>query len=194
MNLEVNNKECRIQKDLSEVGNNNDKKNYYNLNMREYWDNKDRKKILLNLTEDDKFKLMQLDSWAYKAFELTILERIEYRQAPLRGEIWSMDLGINVGDEMDKVRPCIIVSYDSFNEKAKLCTVVPITHSDCTHQTQFTVDENIIDYSESIINGTAKAEQIVTKSKARLGRKIGKLNEKGLALLNKAILVHLGLS
>ena len=115
------------------------------------------------------------------------------KQVPIRGDIWSLDLGINVGDEMDKTRPCIIVSYDTFNDKSNLCTIVPITHADCSHRTQFEVDERCLEFAESSITGTAKAEQVTTKSKARLGRKIGRLNEKGMIMLNNALLNHFGL-
>ena len=36
------------------------------------------------------------------------------QQVPKQGEVWAVDLGINVGDVMNKVRPCIIVSYDEY--------------------------------------------------------------------------------
>lgn len=168
------------------------KKNNNNTSMKDYWVSKEKKEIFLNMRDEDKDKLIQLDSWSYRALELSILER-SVKQVPIRGDIWSLDLGINVGDEMDKTRPCIIVSYDTFNDKSNLCTVVPITHADCSHRTQFEVNEHCLDFAESSITGTAKAEQITTKSKARLGRKIGRLNEHGLQMLNTAILNHLGM-
>lgn len=168
------------------------KKNNNNTSMKDYWVSKEKKEIFLNMRDEDKDKLIQLDSWSYRALELSILER-SVKQVPIRGDIWSLDLGINVGDEMDKTRPCIIVSYDTFNDKSNLCTVVPITHADCSHRTQFEVNEYCLDFAESSITGTAKAEQITTKSKARLGRKIGRLNEYGLQMLNTAILNHLGM-
>jgi len=172
----------------------NYKKSYNNssVNMKDYWVSREKKEIFLNMVEEDKEKLIALDSWALRALELTVLER-NVKCVPVRGEIWSLDLGINVGDEMDKVRPCIIVSYNIYNDKSNLCSVIPITHADCSHRTQFEINESCLEYSESTISGTAKAEQITTKSKARLGRKIGQLNEKGLKQLNYALLNHLGM-
>lgn len=179
-----------------EINNNNNnggyKKSNNSPNMKDYWVSKEKKEIFLNMKDEDKEKLIQLDSWSYRALELSILER-SVKQVPIRGDIWSLDLGINVGDEMDKTRPCIIVSYDTFNDKSNLCTVVPVTHADCSHRTQFEVNEYCLEFAESSITGTAKAEQVTTKSKARLGRKIGRLNETGLQLLNKALLNHLGM-
>lgn len=184
------------KKKLHNEGSNqpNYKKNYNNpsVNMKDYWVSREKKEIFLNMVEEDKEKLIALDSWALRALELTVLER-NVKCVPVRGEIWSLDLGINVGDEMDKVRPCIIVSYNIYNDKSNLCSVIPITHADCSHRTQFEINESCLEYSESTISGTAKAEQITTKSKARLGRKIGQLNEKGLKQLNYALLNHLGM-
>ena len=184
------------EKKLHNEGSNqpNYKKNYNNpsVNMKDYWVSREKKEIFLNMVEEDKEKLIALDSWALRALELTVLER-NVKCVPVRGEIWSLDLGINVGDEMDKVRPCIIVSYNIYNDKSNLCSVIPITHADCSHRTQFEINESCLEYSESTISGTAKAEQITTKSKARLGRKIGQLNEKGLKQLNYALLNHLGM-
>lgn len=168
------------------------KRNNNSPNMRDYWVSKEKKEIFLNMKDEDKEKLIQLDAWSYRALELTIMER-NVKQVPIRGDIWSLDLGINVGDEMDKIRPCIIVSYNTFNDKSNLCTIIPITHADCSHRTQFEVDEKCLEFAESSITGTAKAEQITTKSKARLGRKIGRLNEKGIEMLNFALLNHLGM-
>lgn len=180
----MNEKEIKLEDGISTY-----KKN----NLREYWHSKEKKEIFFSTKDEDKEKLIQLDSWAYRALELTIMER-NVRQSPVRGDIWSLDLGINVGDEMDKTRPCIIVSYNEFNEKSNLCTIVPITHADCSHRTQFVINESCLDFAESSITGTVKTEQIATKSKARLGRKIGRLNDSGLKMLDKALLNHLGIS
>lgn len=188
----TNEKEEKLQNEGTNP--HNHKKSYKNssLNMKDYWASREKKEIFLNMIEEDKEKLIALDSWALRALELTVLER-NVKCVPVRGEIWSLDLGINVGDEMDKVRPCIIVSYNIYNDKSNLCSVIPITHADCSHRTQFEINESCLEYSESTISGTAKAEQITTKSKARLGRKIGQLNEKGLKQLNYALLNHLGM-
>ena len=160
--------------------------------LKSFYESKDKKNIIYSMGEDDKDKLRELDTWAYKAFEYTIIERTVYKK-PRRGEIWTVDLGINVGTEIDKVRPCIVVSYDKFNDNSNLITLIPITHSDFSHKTQFKVCEDVLTYSEKGLDGTAKAEQITTKSKARLGRKIGELNDKGMILTIKALLNHLGL-
>ena len=160
--------------------------------LKSFYESKDKKNIIYSMGEDDKDKLRELDTWAYKAFEYTIIERTVHKK-PRRGEIWTVDLGINVGTEIDKIRPCIVVSYDKFNDNSNLITLIPITHSDFSHKTQFRICEDVLIYSEKGLSGTAKAEQITTKSKARLGRKIGELNDKGMILTIKALLNHLGL-
>ncbi len=45
---------------------------------------------------------------------------------PLRGDIWLVDFGPKVGDEMQKVRPAVVVSADSAGA-LKLKLVAPIS-------------------------------------------------------------------
>ena len=49
------------------------------------------------------------------------------RQAPLRGEVWIVDLEPTIGREIQKVRPCVVVSPDPMNRFLRTCTVVPLT-------------------------------------------------------------------
>lgn len=160
--------------------------------IKDFYTAKDKKMLLLNIEESDKRKLVELDSFVLKALEYSVLER-STKLTPSRGEVWTVDLGVNVGDEMDKVRPCIVVSYDEYNNKSNLATVVPITHSDCNYGTQFEISDGLFKYfkyEDTSINGIAKAEQITTKSKARFGKCLGKLNEHGMKELNKIVINH----
>ena len=116
-----------------------------------------------------------------------------HQQVPKRGEVWAVDLGINVGDVMNKVRPCIIVSYDEFNENSNCTTVIPITHADFNFKTQFILDESKLKPSDNLVSGTVKTEQIRTVSKAQLGYKIAELNDEGMKLMNNALKNHLDL-
>jgi mRNA interferase MazF len=44
-----------------------------------------------------------------------------------RGDIWAVNLDPIVGAEMNKRRPCLVVSNDTANKYAPLATVVPVT-------------------------------------------------------------------
>lgn len=157
--------------------------------------NKTKKKLeqMLYTNEKDKEKIVDLEKWILKVISYDLEERMYKTQVPKQGEIWAVDLGINVGDVMNKVRPCIIVSYDEFNEKSNCTTVIPITHADFNFKTQFIVDNSKLVPSENSVSGTVKAEQIRTVSKVQLGYKIAELNEDGKKEMFKALRNHLGI-
>ena len=49
-------------------------------------------------------------------------------QKPSRGEIWFIDLNPVVGHEQAKIRPCLIISHDTFNHgPANLHVILPLT-------------------------------------------------------------------
>lgn len=165
------------------------------LNLDDYYDSRNKTEFLSNLDTENQKKLIAFNSYALKSLELTIKEDSEQVSslAPLKGEIWCLDFGLNVGRETSKIRPCIIVSYEQFNANSGLVTVIPITTSvsDILRHTQFIVDKNCVEGNDTQVHGCAKAEGITTKSKSRLGKKIGKLNDKGIVLLNNALCAHL---
>lgn len=99
------------------------------------------------------------------------------------GSIFWADLGENVGYEINKNRPVLILSGEHFNRGT--ATVAPLTGSgrlDCPGKitkTQFIVYKNNIqqlslDYADKIKDASlVKIEQVRTISAARIGGKIG---------------------
>lgn len=49
---------------------------------------------------------------------------------PRREEVWRVDLGISIGHEVQKTRPCVIVTSDAYNENNWGVLVVPLTSRD----------------------------------------------------------------
>lgn len=109
---------------------------------------------------------------------------------PKYGDIYTCDLGINVGSELDDVRPCIIITSDKYNEKSTVITVIPISKKNKLFFHQVEINSLTVEEIESNIEGIAKLEQIRTISKGRLGRKIGKMSSEGMERINRAIEFH----
>lgn len=109
---------------------------------------------------------------------------------PRYGDIYTCDLGLNVGSELDNVRPCIIITGDKYNEKSTVVTVIPISKKSKLFFHQVEINDLTVKEIETKIKGIAKLEQIRTVSKGRLGRKIGKMSDKGMELVSKAIEFH----
>lgn len=153
--------------------------------------------LLLNITEVDTQKFNSKFQSVPREMEMTIRERTNDISVNY-GEVWYVNLGVNVGTELDKSRPVIIVSSDSaFNHNSKVATVVPVTTSRLMFESQFELDESNFIQKEGAFNrdkpvsGIAKVEQIRTVSKGRFYHKLGSLNEKGLAQLKDAITNHI---
>ncbi|MBI2266312.1 MAG: type II toxin-antitoxin system PemK/MazF family toxin [Armatimonadetes bacterium] len=106
-----------------------------------------------------------------------------------RGEIYWANLDPTLGSEIRKTRPCLVVSNNVNNELAGTVTVLPITTS----------ISRIYPFEVSLPSGTfglkepskAKANQIRTISKERLGSQIGAVDQEVMKAVEKAILVHL---
>lgn len=111
---------------------------------------------------------------------------------PRRGEIYWVNLDPTVGTEIKKKRPAIIVSNDAANRRYHQVTVIPLTTQKINQIEPFEVS---ILAKESGLGKDSKAlaEQIRTVSKLRLEKFVGLLSISTLHLLEKAILLHLGI-
>lgn len=92
---------------------------------------------------------------------------------PLRGEVWRVEFNPTKGDEIQKLRPAVVISTDSFNPlKTKL--VVPLT----TWQDRFSNAQWMVKIVADDINGldhdsAADALQLRCVSYERFMTKLG---------------------
>ncbi len=124
-------------------------------------------------------KIFEYAEWVNNKININdnISERIT--TIPKRGEIWTCELGKNIGSEENKVRPVIIIQNDTGNEKGPTTIIVPISNRHKKIATHLEIRES--DYKLEIgernkITGTVLCEQLKVVSKARLGRHIATLN------------------
>ena len=106
-----------------------------------------------------------------------------------RGEIWTAAGG---KDYAGKPRPIVIVQDDRFDATSSI-TVCAFT-SDPTDAPLFRL---VVEPSEA--NGLEKVsrlmvDKVTTVSKARLGRRIGRLSDDDTVRLNRALMIFLGLA
>lgn len=93
------------------------------------------------------------------------------------GEVWLVNFAPKVGEEIDKMRPAVIVSNDKVGS-LRLKVVVPITGTSMKR-------EWMVPLSPSKSNGLSKASavdcfQIKSLSQERFVRRLGRLSEKEL--------------
>lgn len=104
-----------------------------------------------------------------------------------RGEIYYVHRFATTGSEMATGRPAIIVSNDRLNKKTDVVEVVFLTTKN-----KAIAPEHFSTKATGNLS-TVLAEQITTVDKARLGDFIGVCTPEDMNLLNKALLVSLGL-
>lgn len=109
----------------------------------------------------------------------------------LKGEIYWANLNPTVRSEISKTRPVLIVSNDVNNQFAATVSILPITSSTA----KIYPFEVLLPRGEgSLVNDSkAKANQIRTIDKRRIGNKIGKISKLKLTEVEEAILTHLGI-
>lgn len=86
----------------------------------------------------------------------------------LRGEVWWVKLDPTVGHEIQKTRPCLIVSPNEMNRHGT-AIVLPLTTGP---RRRFRIPTSV-----SGKTGAAAADQIRTIDHARLGRRVGAIDQ-----------------
>lgn len=149
--------------------------------------------ILMNVEESDKRRFQSIIDWTGEMFDLSVKEKFSKDLYPKRGEVWTCQLGENVGSEVNKIRPCIIVQNDIGNKNSPTTIIIPISHREGRQPTHVSLSEDLFQFIENHISGTSLAEQIKAISKARLGRCIGVLSEDAMLKIDGALKVSLAL-
>ena len=109
----------------------------------------------------------------------------------LKGEVYWADLSPTVGSEISKTRPVLIVSNNINNQYASTVSILPITST----TSKIYPFEVFLSKGEGNLtnNSKAKANQIRTIDKLRIGARIGKISNPKLTEIERAILIHLGI-
>ena len=102
--------------------------------------------------------------------------------APLRGEVWLVDLGM-----VAKVRPCLVLSMPVGPEDRVLVTLV--AHTTSTRGSRFEVPLPV----RFLRTGAFDAQSLVTVPQGTLIRKLGTLSSDQLALVEGTVRRWLGL-
>ncbi|KQY29477.1 growth inhibitor PemK [Caulobacter sp. Root1455] len=93
-----------------------------------------------------------------------------------RGEVWLADLDPTVGHEIQKTRPCVIISPDELNKVVRTVLIAPMTTGGWT--TSFRVPVVFQDRDGLIV-----PDQMRSIDRRRLRKKLGMLPEDDLQAL-----------
>lgn len=84
-------------------------------------------------------------------------------------EVWTVELNPTKGAEINKIRPCLIISPNSINKMLNTVIVAPLTHSIKNYPSRVHCNFK----SEA---GQVVLDQIRAVDKLRLTKKIGRVN------------------
>ncbi|NFJ31047.1 type II toxin-antitoxin system PemK/MazF family toxin [Clostridium botulinum] len=141
-------------------------------------------------------KLYKYIEWVNDGIEMNNNVKNRIRIVPKRGEVWTCELGQNIGSEENKIRPVIIIQNDTGNQNGPTTIVVPISNRPkkiAVHISIRNGDFELAKGEKMEITGTVLAEQIRIVSKARLGRHVATLSDKFMQLLDSKIKISLDL-
>lgn len=96
-----------------------------------------------------------------------------------RFEVYLVDLDPTVGSEIQKVRPCLVISPDEMNAYIATVIIAPMTTTVRNYPSRVNCQ-----FEEK--NGQIVLDQIRTVDKSRLVKKLGKIN---VATQNKVLAV-----
>jgi len=110
---------------------------------------------------------------------------------PMRGEVWLVNWNPARGSEQAGIRPALVIQNDIGNEKAPTTIVVAITSTVRLYPMNV-----VINPPEGGLNRTSlvKTSQILTVSKERLEKRLGRLSKDRMNEVDKAIRLSLALS
>ncbi|MBP2026717.1 mRNA interferase MazF [Acetoanaerobium pronyense] len=108
-----------------------------------------------------------------------------------RGEVYRCNLGMGVGSEECKERPCVILQYDAGNTRSPNTIVAPITHSISTLPIVVPIANQTNAAGDLILDGNVLLGNIVCVSKARLGDYITTLPTNEMKAVDEALAISL---
>lgn len=90
-----------------------------------------------------------------------------------RGEVYLINLDPTIGSEIQKTRPCVIVSPDEMNQYIRTVIIAPMTTKERSYKSRVEIE---FDNKQ----GQVMLDQLRTIDKQRLIKKLGNLSEEEL--------------
>lgn len=100
-------------------------------------------------------------------------------------QIYGVDLNPTIGAEMNKLRPCVIISPDEMNKYLKTVIVTPLTSTNRALPTRILIKATVTSGLKN--DSYAALDQIKTIDKSRLLNYIGEISDEEKHLITEAL-------
>lgn len=135
----------------------------------------------------DLTKTQQYLEWFKNKLYLNAIAPSAKNRIIYRGQVYRCNLGVGIGSEECKERPCVILQYNSANRTSPNTLVAPITHTTSTLPIVVPITEKRDSSGKLILDGNVLLGNIICVSKARLGDYIADLSSVEMKDVDKAI-------
>lgn len=142
----------------------------------------------------DLAKTQQHIEWLKEKLYLNAIATSAKNRIIYRGQVYRCKLGIGIGSEESKERPCVILQYNSANRTSPNTLVAPITHTTSTLPIVVSISDKIDASGKVILDGNVLLGNITCVSKARLGDYITELSSVEMKAVDEAISISLGIN
>lgn len=138
-------------------------------------------------------KIQDLLDWMKTKLYLTTKVEQANKRYVKRGQIYNCYFGIGIGNEMQKLRPCVILQNNIGNAKAGNIIVAPITHTFKDIPSIVKINTQFNDDGSILLDGYANVSNLLCVSKARLENYITVLSTTEMKQIDIAIAISLDL-
>jgi mRNA interferase MazF len=109
---------------------------------------------------------------------------------PRRGDIWMIDLDPAFGHEIQKTRPCVVVTNDHYNANNWVVLVVPLTS-----QTTARYDQVLVLPPEGGLRkpSVTLPDQLTAIDRSRMRRRLGRLTPSKILAIDESLRLVLDL-
>lgn len=142
----------------------------------------------------DLTKTQQYLEWFKNKLYLNAIAPSAKNRIIYRGQVYRCNLGVGIGSEECKERPCVILQYNSANRTSPNTLVAPITHTTSTLPIVVPITEKRDSSGKLILDGNVLLGNITCVSKARLGDYITDLSSVEMKAVDKAISLSLDIN
>lgn len=139
----------------------------------------------------DLTKTQQYLEWFKNKLYLNAIAPSAKNRIVYRGQVYRCNLGVGVGSEECKERPCVILQYNSANRTSPNTVVAPITHTTSALPIVVPIAEKKDSSGKLILDGNVLLGNITCVNKARLGDYIADLTADEMRAVDKAISISL---
>ena len=138
-------------------------------------------------------KIQELLDWMKTKLYLHTKVEQSNKKYVKRGQVYNCYFGIGVGNEIQKLRPCIILQNNIGNAKSGNVVVAPITHTYKDIPSIVKINTQYNDDGTILLDGYANVSNILCVSKARLENYITILSTTEMKQIDIAVAISLDL-